>query len=74
MIHTLVNTDRFTVDTNNMVSKIINKCILCKKFKRSLPRNEVTLPTVTESNNIKTWDFKEKHNGKHILWMIDSYS
>ncbi len=73
-MHALAHADSVSPETRKVVRSVVEKCNTCKKFNRSQPRPRTALPKVTETNQIITWDLKELKNGKHILWMVDSFS
>ena len=73
-MHTLSQADLVTPDTKKVVKSVVENCVECKKFDKSLSRPKTTLPKVSGTNEIITWDLKDLKNGRYILWMVDSFS
>merc|ERR1712112_812755 len=73
MMHALSQAGMVGPKTKKIVQNVILQCKECKKFGKSLPKPKTTLPKVTDTNQIITWDLKE-WKGRHIMWMIDSFS
>ena len=73
MMHALSQAGMVGPNTKKIVQNVISQCKECKKFGKSLPKPKTTLPKVTDTNQIITWDLKE-WRGRHIMWMIDSFS
>ena len=59
-------------DLVNMIGHVVNDCLVCQKFQKSVARPRVSLPKARSFNEIVTLDLKEFGN-KYILWMIDSF-
>ena len=73
MMHALSQAEMVSPNTRRVVKDVISRCKECKKFGKSLPKPKTTLPKVSDTNQIITWDLKD-WNGKYIMWMIDSFS
>ena len=41
-----------------LIKIVVNRCAVCKKFRKSFPKPRVTLPKVTDFNQIVTIDLK----------------
>ena len=42
----------------DIIKIVVNRCSVCRKFKKSFPKPRVTLPKVTDFNQIVTLDLK----------------
>ena len=63
--------DLLDADLRKTVSRVINDCKICRKFKKTFSRPKSTLPKSTEFNQIVTMDLK--FFGKtQILRLVDS--
>ena len=74
MMHALSQAELVTPGTRRVVKTVIENCIECKKFGKSFMRPKTTLPKVSTTNEIITWDLKDLKNGSYVLWMVDSFS
>ena len=50
MMHALSQADMVTPETRKVVKAVVDKCKVCKKFRKSFPRPKTTLPKVSETN------------------------
>ena len=57
---------------------MIEKCDICKKFRKSLARPKTAWPKLTDFNQVVTLDLKEITDGRnkkvYILWMICGFT
>ena len=60
------------------IERMINKCQVCKRFKRSLAKPKVAWPRLHDFNQVVTLDLKEIKDEKgrkvYILWMICGFT
>ena len=73
MLHAYKLANLLTPDIRKIVSRVIDDCKICQKFKESVPWPKLTLQKATDFNQIVTLDLKEMH-GKYILWIVCSFS
>ena len=73
LLHAYKVADLLTPELKTTVNRVVKDCKICQKFKKSVPRPQVTLPKSTDFNQIVTLDLKEI-SGKYILWIICSFS
>ena len=55
------------------INRVVNECMVCQKFEKSVARPRVTQPKATSFNEVVNLDLKE-FGSKCILWMVDSFT
>ena len=58
----------------NAVIELLEKCKICREFKKTPPRPRVGMPVANSFNEVVGLDLKVLDNGKYILWMVDMFS
>ena len=62
-----------TNQTKKAIKKVVNECVPCQKYRKSLGIPKVAIPTVTEFNQKVTVDIKQVKKAS-ILWMVDAFT
>ena len=73
MLHAYRNAGKLTKKVREFIKIVISRCNVCKKYKKSFPRPKVTLPKVTDFNQVVTIDLKQFDN-KYVLWCVCSFT
>ena len=73
-IDVLKHANSWSNDFNDMLDKIIDSCEGCIVRRRNPDRPVVAMLMAKDVNDTVAMDLKNLKNGKHILYMIDTYS
>ena len=73
LLHAYRNAGKLTKKVREFIKTVINRCQVCKKYKKSLPKPKCNLPKVTDFNQIVTIDLKQ-FGTKYVLWCVCSFT
>merc|ERR1712237_167354 len=73
LAHAYANSDMLTTEVKKIIGKVVDECIVCQKYRKSMSRPIVALPKVTDFNQIVTLDLKQ-WKSQLILWMVCSFT
>ena len=69
LLHAYKNAGKLTKKVREFIKTVINRCQVCNKYKKSLPKPKCNLPKVTDFNQIVTIDLKQ-FGTKYVLWCV----
>ena len=73
LLHAYKEANYLDDNVRKLIKKVCQNCKVCQKFKRSQSRPKVSLPKVTDFNQVVTLDLKQ-FDGKNVLWAVDSFT
>ena len=73
MLHAYRNAGRLTKKVREFIKIVINRCQVCKKFRKSQPKPKVTLPKVSDFNQIVTIDLMILINFGSLIYHLMHY-
>ena len=73
LLHAYKSADLLTTELKKTITRVVNDCKVCKKFKKTTPRPKSSLPKSSDFNQVVTLDLK-KCQDKYILWIICSFT
>ena len=73
LLHAYRNAGKLTKKVREFIKIVTSRCNVCKKYKKSFPKPKVTLPKVTDFNQVVAIDLKQFDN-KYVLWCVCSFT
>ena len=73
MLHAYRNAGKLSKKVRDFIKIVTSRCQVCKKYKKSFPKPKVTLPKVTDFNQIVSLDLKQ-FDKKYVLWCVCSFT
>ena len=67
LLHAYKEANYLDDNVRKLIKKVCQNCKVCQKFKRSQSRPKVSLPKVTDFNEVVTLDLKQ-FDGKNLLY------
>ena len=73
LIFAFRNANKLDDKVRKTIHRVVEGCKVCQKYKRSQGRPKVTLPKVTDFNQIVAIDLKQ-FGDKNVLWIVCSFT
>merc|ERR1711905_37234 len=72
MLYAFKNAGKLDTETRKNIERVIEKCEICRKNKRSASKSAVAIPRASDFNSIVSLDLKSIGE-KYILWMVCTF-
>ena len=73
LLHAYKEANLLNDEVRKSIKKVCMNCRVCQKFSKSQSKPKVSLPKVTDFNQVVTLDLKQ-FGGKNVLWAVDSFT